>query len=282
MARARGVLAFLLKRERREQQLPRVLPSPAGMTSVTRGSPAVMVPVLSSTTMSVLPAASSEAAVLKRMPFFAPMPLPTMIGDRRGEAQRAGAAYHQHAYAPGEGVAEAVAQRQPDRRSHRRYRDDGRDEDAGDPVGHLGYGGLRGRGVGHHLYYLAQGGVLPDARGAAADKAALVYRGGGDAVALGLVHGYALAGQRALVHGALALNDHAVHGYALARADHKDVAGAHLLHRHLGLCAAAHDGGGLGASRIRPLSASVVRPLLRASSILPTVMSVSIMAAASK
>ena len=38
-----------------------------------------MVPVLSSTTICVRPVSSSEAAVLKRMPFFAPTPLPTIM-----------------------------------------------------------------------------------------------------------------------------------------------------------------------------------------------------------
>ena len=47
--------------------------------SVTVGSPEVMVPVLSSATIWIRPVSSREAAVLKRMPFFAPMPLPTMI-----------------------------------------------------------------------------------------------------------------------------------------------------------------------------------------------------------
>ena len=47
--------------------------------SVTFGSPFVIVPVLSSATICVRPAASSDTAVLKRMPFFAPTPLPTMI-----------------------------------------------------------------------------------------------------------------------------------------------------------------------------------------------------------
>ena len=46
---------------------------------MTCGSPAVMVPVLSSATMSTRPVSSSDAAVLKRMPFFAPSPLPTMM-----------------------------------------------------------------------------------------------------------------------------------------------------------------------------------------------------------
>ena len=51
----------------------------AGSTSVTLGSPSVMVPVLSSTTIRVLPAASRAVAFLKRIPFFAPRPLPTMM-----------------------------------------------------------------------------------------------------------------------------------------------------------------------------------------------------------
>ena len=46
---------------------------------MTCGSPAVMVPVLSSATMSTRPVSSSDAAVLNRMPFFAPSPLPTMM-----------------------------------------------------------------------------------------------------------------------------------------------------------------------------------------------------------
>ena len=49
------------------------------MTSVTRGSPRVIVPVLSSATMSIFPVSSSETAVLNKIPFFAPMPLPTII-----------------------------------------------------------------------------------------------------------------------------------------------------------------------------------------------------------
>ena len=57
---------------------PRVTPA-AGITSVTAGSPFVMVPVLSSATMLTFPVSSSETAVLNSMPFFAPMPLPTII-----------------------------------------------------------------------------------------------------------------------------------------------------------------------------------------------------------
>ena len=50
-----------------------------GMISVTLGSPSVMVPVLSSATIWVRPKDSREAAVLYRMPFLAPTPLPTMM-----------------------------------------------------------------------------------------------------------------------------------------------------------------------------------------------------------
>ena len=48
-----------------------------------------MVPVLSRATIFVLPAASSEAAVLKRIPFLAPLPLPTIMatGVARPSAQ---------------------------------------------------------------------------------------------------------------------------------------------------------------------------------------------------
>ena len=74
-----------------------------------------------------------------------------------------------------------------------------------------------------------------------------------------------------------------VHRDALAGADDKNVAGAHLPDGHDGLL----DRRGrrvavFGASFIRLLRASVVLPFERASSILPTVMSVRIMAADSK
>ena len=51
----------------------------AGTRSVTRGSPLVMVPVLSKATISTFPVSSRETAVLKRIPFFAPIPFPTIM-----------------------------------------------------------------------------------------------------------------------------------------------------------------------------------------------------------
>ena len=53
------------------------------------GSPLVMVPVLSRATICIFPVSSRETAVLNMMPFFAPMPFPTMIatGVARPRAQ---------------------------------------------------------------------------------------------------------------------------------------------------------------------------------------------------
>ena len=50
-----------------------------GSTSVTDIFPVVIVPVLSSATICVRPASSCTAAVLYRIPAFAPTPFPTMI-----------------------------------------------------------------------------------------------------------------------------------------------------------------------------------------------------------
>ena len=51
----------------------------AASTSVTFGSPLVIVPVLSNTAISTFPVSSRETAVLKRIPFLAPTPFPTII-----------------------------------------------------------------------------------------------------------------------------------------------------------------------------------------------------------
>ena len=47
--------------------------------SVTFGSPSVMVPVLSSATTLTFPVFSKVAAVLNKIPFFAPTPFPTIM-----------------------------------------------------------------------------------------------------------------------------------------------------------------------------------------------------------
>ena len=47
--------------------------------SVTSGLPSVSVPVLSKTMASILYAVSSASPLLIRMPFSAPLPVPTMM-----------------------------------------------------------------------------------------------------------------------------------------------------------------------------------------------------------
>ena len=78
MALASGCSLFFSSALAASRRFFSVMPG-AGKISVTRGSPLVMVPVLSSATICTLPVFSSETAVLNRMPFFAPMPLPTMM-----------------------------------------------------------------------------------------------------------------------------------------------------------------------------------------------------------
>ena len=51
----------------------------SGKMSVTTGAPLVMVPVLSRAIICVLPAISSELAVLNRIPCLAPIPFPTIM-----------------------------------------------------------------------------------------------------------------------------------------------------------------------------------------------------------
>ncbi len=60
-----------------------------GMTSVTRGRPSVIVPVLSSTTVWIALARSRLSAFLMRMPCSAPVPVPTImaVGVARPRAQ---------------------------------------------------------------------------------------------------------------------------------------------------------------------------------------------------
>ena len=55
-----------------------LIPS-VGITSVTRITPVVMVPVLSRATICFFPVSSCTAAVLNRIPLFAPTPFPTII-----------------------------------------------------------------------------------------------------------------------------------------------------------------------------------------------------------
>ena len=65
--------------QRRHPQPHRAEPPPATTMSVTSGLPRVSVPVLSSTIASSLCARSSASPERMRMPFSAPLPVPTMM-----------------------------------------------------------------------------------------------------------------------------------------------------------------------------------------------------------
>jgi len=88
MARASGCSLFFSRPNASMSRSPVSMPS-AATTSVTSGSPFVMVPVLSSTTVAMSCAFSRASALLIRMPCFAPLPVPTMmaVGVARPSAQ---------------------------------------------------------------------------------------------------------------------------------------------------------------------------------------------------
>ena len=149
--------------------------------------------------------------------------------NRRRQAQRARAADDQHRNAARQTVAEGLADQQPDNRCDNCNRNDRRDKNAGDLVGNFGNRRFGRRRVGDHLNDLRERRVLPDARGAAGQKARLVDRCGRDRIAGGFVRRDALAGERCLVDCARAIEHHAVDRNALAGADDEGVSGLHLL-----------------------------------------------------
>ena len=86
-ALASGCSLFFSREAARHSRRSRSASS--GRMSVTRGQPSVTVPVLSRAMIFVRPAPSRAAAVLYRIPFFAPVPLPTIMatGVARPRAQ---------------------------------------------------------------------------------------------------------------------------------------------------------------------------------------------------
>ena len=126
-------------------------------------------------------------------------------------------------------------------------------------------------------------GIFTDSGGFAFNEAGLVDSGSGNHVSGSLVYRDAFAGKGSFVNGTGSLQDHTVYRNIFAGTYYKDVSFVTPVrwelwfpHRSFRVTAV------LGASFIRFFRASVVLPLERASSILPTVISVRIMAADSK
>ena len=183
---------------------------------------------------------------LEQDTIFGTQPVAHHDGNRRCQTQRTGAADDQHGDAAGQRIAQLPAQQQPHDGGDHRNGNDRRHEETGHRIGDFCNGSLGGGGIADHLDDLGKGGVLAHTGGLTPEESGLVGGGGAYLIALGLVHGDALAGQGALIHGAAAFQHNAVHGHILARAHHKDVSLLHLLdgHRHFGTV--PQQVGGLG------------------------------------
>ena len=166
-------------------------------------------------------------------------------GNRRCQAQCAGAADDQHADAARQRVGKGLAQQQPDNESQRCNADNGRHKDAGDFIGRFGQRGFGGSGVPHQADDLGQGSILADTLGPAGQRAILIDGRGADGRTGKLVHRHALAGQGCFVHAGNTLGDGAVHRDGLARANEEQVADLHFTDRQRDLLAAAQHTGGL-------------------------------------
>ena len=167
-------------------------------------------------------------------------------GHRRCQTQRTGAADDQNGDAAGQRIAQLPAQQQPHDGGDHRNGNDRRHEETGHRIGDFCNGSLGGGGIADHPDDLGKCGVLAHAGGPALQETGLVGGGSAHLVARSLVHGDALAGQGALVHGAGAFQHDAVHGDVLARAHHKDVPLLHLLDGHGHFGTVPQQGGGLG------------------------------------
>ena len=166
--------------------------------------------------------------------------------NRRGKSQCARTADDEHGNGAFKRKADALSKQQPDKERDERDADHRGNEDARNAVGDFGDGRLGRRGVAHHLDDLRKRGVLAHTRGAALDIARTADGRRRDPVACRLVNGYALPCQRGFIHGAAALDDHAVHRNTAACADNKHIACLHLGNADLGFGTAALHHGGFG------------------------------------
>ena len=153
----------------------------------------------------------------------------------RGQAQRAGAGDDEHGDEHGQAESEVLACERPGDCGQQRYAHDDRHKHAGDLVGCA-----RDRRLGvlrllNGAYDLRQGGIPAYFARFNAQKSVFVDCRARDRVAGRLVDRHALAGQHGFVHGALALDDYAVHGDLLAGPDGDDIADGHLLHGYFNL-----------------------------------------------
>ena len=223
---------------------------PTVVIPVSAGVPRVIVPVLSRTTAVTRRAVSSASPLPMRMPSSAARPVPTMTAvgvaspSAHGQAMMSTAMVvviamvSQPVSGPSSAQATKVAAARPstsgtnqaETRSARRC------------MRHL-----RALRVLDQADDLRQRGVRADGGGPQHEAAGAVERGADDAVAGGLVHRQALAGQHALVHRGRAVGDDAVDRDLLTGPDPHQVTDDDVLDRDVHLDAVAQHPRGLRA-----------------------------------
>ena len=167
--------------------------------------------------------------------------------------KRAGAGDHQHRDRGRERGAQLgtrdvrTREQQPDGKGEDGDGQDHGDEDGADPVGEAGDRRLSGLCLGHEAAHLGQRGFRSDAGGADQQPAGGVDGGARDGAAGAHFNGHRFAGHQGGVDGGGAVDDDAVGGDLLARADHDDVVHGELIGRDLHFGAVGQDRGVLGA-----------------------------------
>ncbi len=204
---------------------------------LTDGRPSVIVPVLSSTTVSIFSAVCRASMSRMRMPRRAPLPVPTMIAAGKAKAQRAWAGDDQHAAhrvgQPGPGHRRRPmmpnAKGVPPDGRHQRDRQHHRHENRGDAVGQLLHRRLGGLGRLHQPHDLRQRGLTAHAGCLDRQSSVGVDRPGHHFVADIANNRQRLAGDHRLIHGRPPRENHSIHRNPIARPNQQPIAEVHLL-----------------------------------------------------
>lgn len=254
-----------------------------GRISVTFGRPSVMVPVLSMTTVSMAWAVSRASPDLMRIPFSAPLPVPTMMATGVARPRAHGREDDQDGDGRREGEFGVDAHDEvPDEACNDGDGDDGRDEVTRNGIGHLGDRCLAGTGFIDELDDLADRRVVADAAGCDVDETRLVCRSRRDFIADLFFYRDAFASNGGFIDAGRPFRNDTVCRDAFTRTDDDFIADDEVFDGNDRFDAVAQDRGLFGARSINFSMAVLVLPLARASRYLPTSMRVTIIPADSK
>jgi hypothetical protein len=251
-------------------------------TSVTAGSPRVIVPVLSSTMALSFWTCSSAALFLNRMPFSAPLPTPTMMEVGVASPMAHGQAMTRTAVSRINAGTKPAPSSAARRRRSARPRHDKRHKISRHPVHHALNGRFAALRLLHQPDNLGQSGLFAHLGGLKLQQPLLVERRADDGVARLFLTGSAspvimLSSKR---NGRLPPRHPPESSHPAARAPHRPAPPRRWECPLPDRC--ARRGPFWPASRSSFLIASLVRPLARASSSLPSTMRVMITAEVSK